>query len=193
MIRDWYFGPCVLNHSNTSVSTRREIGCFEAGSTTVASFQNSSGKSANSGGDVAAISRSEVRRRRARSARPRRATLLRSCGFPVRFALTAVTLPSRNDASNDGPAGRGPIGVHHGERHTLRLAECNDSALSVIAARIYALQRDPLEDLRGELKVESALAEISSALLSIPTEAHLVSIRLYIQRSNPPRAGQRAK
>jgi hypothetical protein len=160
-----------LNHRKTSVSTRSEIGCFAEGSTTVASSQKSSGRSANSGGDVALISRSETRRSRARSARPRTASLLRVGRLVVRFAFTVIALPGRNDSSIDFAVGLGPIRVDDGQRDTLSLAQGDDSALPVIAARICPLQPGPIEDLRGEFKVESALPEISSALPSIPAKA----------------------
>ena len=90
LLLDWYRGPCLLNHSSTSVSTRSEIGCFGVGVTTVADSQKSSGRSANSAGEVARISRSVVRRSFESFARPRR-TRLRLDGFLVRGSLTAVT------------------------------------------------------------------------------------------------------
>ena len=138
MIRDWYRGPCVLNHSKTSESTRREIGCFVGGSTTVASFQKSSGKSANSDGDVAWISRSDMRRSRDRSARPRWVGLLRRGCFLVRFALTAVTLSGRNDSSIDLAAFVGPVGIHHGQRDALSHTQGDDSALTVVRENLPA-------------------------------------------------------
>jgi len=105
-----------LNHSNTSESTRREIGCFAAGATTVAASQKSSGKSANSDGEVALISSSDICRSRARSARPRCGGLRRAGRFFVCFTLTTITLPSRNDSSIHHAAALGSIGIHHGEQ-----------------------------------------------------------------------------
>ena len=91
LMRDWYRGPCVLNHSSTSVSTRREIGCFGPGVTTVADAQKSLGRSESSAGEVARTSRSDIRRSFESCARPRTARL-RLEGFRVRGSLTAVTL-----------------------------------------------------------------------------------------------------
>ena len=90
-MRDWYRGPWSLNHFKTSASTRSEIGSFAAGVTTVADSQKSSGKSANSAGDVARTSRSDIRRSFESWARPRTARL-RLDGFLVRGSLTTVTL-----------------------------------------------------------------------------------------------------
>src|ERR1051325_3110988 len=91
LMRDWYRGPCSLNHSRTSASTRSEIGCLEVGVTTVADSQKSSGKSASSAGDVACTVRSDIRRSFDSCARPR-ATRLRLDGFLVRGSLTSITL-----------------------------------------------------------------------------------------------------
>src|SRR5262245_58567565 len=117
------------------------------------------------------MSCSGMRRRRGRSARPRLASRAadRLC---VRFALTLVALPGRNDPSIDLATVPGPIDVHHGQRDPLSYAHSDHPALTVVAARIYALQRCTLEHLRRELEVESALLQVSLALASIPTEAH---------------------
>lgn len=163
------------------MSTRKEIGRFVAGSTIFAWSQKSFAKAANSGGDVAWISRSEIRRSRARSARPRWASLVRAGCLPVRFAFTAVTLPGRYDSSIDFAAGLDPIGVHHGQHDALSLAQGNHTVLPVVAAGICPLQSGTIEDLGGEFEVEPALTKIPTALASIPAEAHSQSIRLYIQ------------
>ena len=70
-----------------------------------------------------------MRRSRARSARPRRTTLLRGDCFLVRFSLTAVTLSGRY-ASNDLTALVSPIGVHHSERDALSHTQGDDAALT---------------------------------------------------------------
>jgi hypothetical protein len=83
-----------------------------------------------------------------------------------------VTLSSRNDSTIDLATGLGPIGVHHSQPDALSHPQGNHSALTVVAARILALQRGRLEDLCRELEVKSALSQISVALASIPAEAH---------------------
>lgn len=104
----------------------------------------------------------------------------------------AATLPGRNDSSVDFAANLGPIGVHHGQRNILSLAQRDHAALPVVTARIDPLQRTCIEDLRRELEVEPPLAEIPTTLRRIPAEAHSTSIRLYIQlgKSNAPRSSR---
>lgn len=178
-----------MNHSNTSASIRNEIGCLTGGWTTVAWSQKSPGRSANSAGDVSRISRSLVRRRRPRSARPRGTWLLRPDGSLVRFTLTAATHSGRNDPSDDSVADPSPVGIHHGEPNSRSLAQGDNPTLTVVAATVLSLQCGPLEDQRGKLEVEASLTKVPDALTSVPTETHADSIRLYIQPRQPALSG----
>jgi hypothetical protein len=177
LIRDWYRGPWALNQSSTSASTRREMGCLATGSTTCASAQKSSGRARRSRGDVRRIVASDTRRRRARLARPRLAAT--PDGLVVRLTLTATAHSGRDDAT-DSFTGLGPVGVHEGQCNSIRHADRDDPTLAVIAARVVALQRRPVEDLRRELEIEASRSQIAVALPSIPPEAHTASIRMYI-------------
>jgi hypothetical protein len=138
-IRDWYRGPCLLNQSRTSESTRKEIGSLPAGSTTVAPSQKSGGRSLNSGGDVAVISRSDIFRNRVRSARPFGTGFALADRFLEDFAFTVITLASRNDPTFDFAAASS-IGIDHGERNVLGLAHDDYSSLAVVPARVDALK-----------------------------------------------------
>ena len=184
-----------MNQSRTSVSTRSEIGCFAVGSTTVASAQKSSGRSASSGGEVARISRSVTRRSRVRSARPRSATSRRVRDLFVRLAFTTVALPGRDDSTVHHASGLDAVRIDDCQRNILGQAQGDHAVLAVVASCVSTLQRRPIENLRGEFEIETALSEISSTLASIPGEAHsLVYDRIYTRASvvarQPVRVGQ---
>jgi hypothetical protein len=72
-----------------------------------------------------------MRRNRPRSARPRLTRFVGSDCFRVRLSLTAIALPSRDDSSFD-PAAAGSIGVDHGQRNALRLAQGHHASLTVV-------------------------------------------------------------
>jgi hypothetical protein len=171
-----------LNQANTSRSTRSEIGCFATGFTTWAPFQKSLGRSASSGGEVRAIWPSDTRRSFASSARPLTGRSGSPDCFEVRLAFMAVAHPGRDDPSN-WRAGLGPVGVDHCQGNTLGDADRNDSAFTVVPARIDALEGRPVEDQGCELEVESSKVEILRALRGVPGEPHSVSIRVYIHSS----------
>ena len=147
------------------MSTRNEIGCLATGSTTVADSQNPAGSRLRSRDDVRSISASVTLRSRARSARPRRVS--DAGGLVVRLALTSVTHPGRNNAPLSATA-LGPVGVDHSERHPFGTPDGDNPTLPVVSARVLALQRRAVEDLRRELEVKPPLTQISIALSSVP-------------------------
>src|SRR6185503_5908674 len=105
-----------------------------------------------------------------------------------------MTLSCRDDASNHRAVGLGSIRVHHSKRDAVGHTDGDDAALAVVTAGVFSFQRAPLENLRGEFVVESAICQIPVALATVPTEAHSVSIRLYIRRAKsrwPVLSGQR--
>jgi len=60
-------------------------------------------------------------------------------------------------------------------------AQRHDTPLAVVSAIVHALQSRVTKDLRGELKIESAFAQVFAALASVPTEAHsrLIYVCIY--------------
>lgn len=187
LIRDWYLGPCDLNHFRTSASTRSEMGSLATGSTTVAEAQKSSGRFLSSRGEVRAISASGTRRRRRRSARPFRGLLVD--GLREGLTLTAVTHSGRNNAPFLSTR-FGSISVDDGQRDAVGDSDGDHALFTVVTAVVYAFQRGIFEDLRREIKIEAAVPQIPIALASVPGKSHDRSIRLYIRmgklQSNEP-------
>jgi hypothetical protein len=148
-MRDWYLGPDSRKNSSTSTSTLSEIGTFPEGNTGTASSQKSFGSPRSSSGDVRSISRSVRRRSFARFARPTVGTLprvfRRGEDFAVRLALIAATHSGRN-YSTDDIASLSPVGVNHGELDPIGNASGNPSDLTVILARVDALESWADED-----------------------------------------------
>jgi len=112
------------------------MGRLGLGCTMAASVQKSAGRSASSGGEVRSITRSLVLRSLARSARPRAGRSLLFEGFEVRFTLTSVAQPGRDDPAHDPATGPGPVGVDHGECEPLSKANSDDPSLAVVPARV---------------------------------------------------------
>jgi hypothetical protein len=182
-MRDWYRGPVSRKNSNTSESTRSEIGTFAAGITGTASSQKSCGRSRSSSGEDRLMSASDVRRSLASFARPCVGTALRREDFAIGLALMATTHSGRNDSSND-LAILSPIGIDHRERNPVGYAERDPPNLTVVLACVDALESRAREDRGGEGEIESSLRKIPLALLGIPREAHPTNIRAYIHAHN---------
>ena len=140
-IRVWYRGPPARYQSSTSWSIRREIACFETGTTT-ASFQKSGGRSVSSRGDVAASSASDTVRRRSTSARPRLGcTGSTLCCIRVDLTFMAISPPGRDDA----PIAVA-VGVDNREVHPVRLTDCDHAFLAVVVPAILYLDGAAVED-----------------------------------------------
>ena len=184
-MRDWYRGPVSRKNSSTSESTRSEIGIFAAGNTGTASSQKSFGRSCNSSGDDREISASVNRRNLASFARPWLGTALRWEDFTIGLALTAATHSGRNDSTYD-LASLNPIGVDNGKRDSIGHAEGDPPNLTVVLARVDALESRAHEDRGGESEIERSLRIIPLALPGIPREAHRRSIHSYIQSRKCP-------
>ena len=182
-MRDWYRGPVSRKNSSTSESTRSEIGIFAAGRTGTASTQKSAGSSRSSSGDDRRISASVIRRSWAKFARPRLGLELGREDFAVRLTLTTIAHSGRNDSTDD-IASLSPVGEDHSERNAISNAEGDPSYLTVILARVDALQSRAGEAQRGECEIKPSLSEVPLALLRVPVKAHQYNIRVYIRLCN---------
>jgi len=95
----------------------------------------------------------------------------------------AATHSGRNDSSND-LASLSPIGIDHRERNPVGDAERDPPNLTVVLARVGALESRGCEDRGSEGEVKSSLRKIPLALLGIPRDAHSGNIRAYIHARN---------
>src|SRR5229473_4670822 len=150
--------PCLLNHSNTSLSTRRWTDVFPGGMTTRARFQKSSPTGAASGESARVL------------LAPRESFLLTALSeylTVVFFCVTPVCPPCADDADYVFAA----PGVDDAQHRLTRQPKRDPSQLSVIRTIVNGFHPGIFEDQCGVHEIDAVIPDVGRVLFFRPIQS----------------------